>query len=518
MDDKNVTIYKYHSCFKLFPYYKSHWNKETRTLEGTCPKLDNMYHVFEEFRGHVNKKDFLHRYNRKNKTLTLPVGFTLEAITEKLYENNVIYKIVDMTDKVITPRVVNYSLSEEYNLRNQFQVEAVDFLISDKLGYNKLLALSTGIGKTICSIFGAYKLKQPMFIVSETLCDQWLSKIEEYTDCTKENHGVIIRKGVDNLHMLLNKRRENIKYAFIISTSATLSSYIEKYGTLNPLFDHLGIGILCFDEYHMNWAQNVNIESDVQVQNIWRLTATPSRTTRNEKRVFDKMTKDICVYGTKTISVNNYANLRLVDYNTYPSEEEKAGCYTSKGLSAVLYWNYIFSNPNKQMYMLGLTKMLLDPLLDEDSDYKILVYLAKLEHITVFKQQLEALYEKENKSLNIGNYTTASGKKKERLGQLRNRLIFTTVQSGGVGLDLENLKAVLCLVPYSSNITASQMIGRLRFIEGVELYYYDFVDLGFKSMDRQRFMRMQTLKIKSKQINRKEVTYEEVNNYLNNIL
>ena len=170
------------------------------------------------------------------------------------------------------------------------------------------------------------------------------------------------------------------------------------------------------------------------------------------------------------------------------------------------------------MYMLGLTKMLLDPLLDEDSDYKILVYLAKLEHITVFKQQIEALYEKENKSLNIGNYTTASGKKKERLGQLRNRLIFTTVQSGGVGLDLENLKAVLCLVPYSSNITASQMIGRLRFIEGVELYYYDFVDLGFKSMDRQRFMRMQTLKIKSKQINRKEVTYEEVNNYLNNIL
>lgn len=518
MSAENLTIYKYHNCFRLYPYYKSKWNKEKHILEGTCPKLDNLYHVFEEYKGHINKKDILHRYNKQNKTLTLPLGFSLEVIENKLYENNVIYKIIDKTDMVITPRVVNFNLSDEYNLRNKFQVESVDFLISEKLGHNKLLALSTGIGKTLCSIFGAYKLKQPMLIVSETLCDQWMEKIEAYTDCTKENHGVMIRKGVDNLHILLNKEKDKIKTAFFITTSSSLYSYLEKYGTLNPLLDHLGIGIVCFDEYHMNWAQNVNIESDVQVQNIWRLTATPSRTNRNEKNVFNRMTKDICVYGMQTISVNNYANLRLVNYDTKPSYDDITSCMTSKGLSAVLYWNYIFANPEKQMYLLGMTKMLIDSLLDDNYDFKILVYLAKLEHISIFKKQLEALYEKENKNISIGNYTTDSGKKKERLRQLRNKLIITTIQSGGVGLDLNNLKAVICLVPYSSNITASQMIGRLRYIENEEVYYYDFVDTGFKSMNRQRNQRMQILRIKSKQINQKSISFDDVNNYLNNIL
>ena len=97
-------------------------------------------------------------------------------------------------------------------------------------------------------------------------------------------------------------------------------------------------------------------------------------------------------------------------------------------------------------------------------------------------------------------------------------LIITTIQSGGVGLDLNNLKAVICLVPYSSNITASQMIGRLRYIENEEVYYYDFVDTGFKSMNRQRNQRMQILRIKSKQINQKSISFDDVNNYLNNIL
>ena len=62
------------------------------------------------------------------------------------------------------------------------------------------------------------------------------------------------------------------------------------------------------------------------------------------------------------------------------------------------------------------------------------------------------------------------------------------------------------------------MIGRLRYIENEEVYYYDFVDTGFKSMNRQRNQRMQILRIKSKQINQKSISFDDVNNYLNNIL
>ena len=48
MSAENLTIYKYRNCFRLYPYYKSKWNKEKHILEGTCPKLDNLYHIFED--------------------------------------------------------------------------------------------------------------------------------------------------------------------------------------------------------------------------------------------------------------------------------------------------------------------------------------------------------------------------------------------------------------------------------------------------------------------------------------
>ena len=165
--------------------------------------------------------------------------------------------------------------------------------------------------------------------------------------------------------------------------------------------------------------------------------------------------------------------------------------------------------------MIGMIKMLLDPILDKEESGKILIYLAKLEHIAIFKELLESMYEKEHKRIDIGNYTTATGNKKIRLRELKNRVIFTTVQSGGVGLDLEELIAVFSLVPYSSSITASQMIGRLRYIEGRELLYYDFVDKGFRAMDRQRFQRMKILEVKSNSdIRKKNISYENVLEYL----
>ena len=163
--------------------------------------------------------------------------------------------------------------------------------------------------------------------------------------------------------------------------------------------------------------------------------------------------------------------------------------------------------------------MLLDPILDKQESGKILIYLAKLEHIAVFKELIEKLYERENKNIKFGDYTTSTSNKKLRLRELKNRVIFTTIQSGGVGLDLDELVAVFSLVPYSSSITASQMIGRLRYIEGRELLYYDFVDKGFKSMDHQRLQRMNILKIKSNpDIRQKYISYENVIDYLKELV
>ncbi len=514
---RNVIIDIYHNCFKIHPFVKFKWNKETREEEGTCPRLEKAFYKYERFARFATRKDILNLYDRKNKTLTLPIGVGINFIEEKLYENNVLYEKRDHTNEIVKPVEISYKFNEKYQIRDKYQAESIVFLTSNQLFHSKMLALCTGKGKTFCAIAAAFRMKMPIFIVSETLSDQWLKRISEYTDCNKANKGVRIVKGTDNLHNLLNKPKEKAQCPFYISTSSSLSAYQDKYGSLNPLMEHLGIGILCFDEYHMNWSQNVGIEMDVQTLHTWRLTATPSRTDSSEKTIFNRITDKIPVYGLQTFTLNNYCNIRLIDYNTEPTEYDVQRCITKEGLSAVLYWNYIFENPMKITFMVGMVKMLIDPIIENDPDAKILIYLAKLEHIEKFIKMLEKMYDEENKSINFGNYTTAIENKKRRQREIRKNIILTTIGSGGVGLDLDNLVATFSLVPFSSSITANQMIGRLRFIEGKEVYHYDFIDEGFKTMKFQRRKRMYIYEQKSKHIAKKVVTYQMVSDYINHV-
>jgi len=511
---KNVTIEIHHNCFKIYPFYKFRWNKETREEEGTCPKLEKALYKYERFSRFATRKDILNLYDRKEKTLTLPIGVGINFIEEKLYENNVLYEKKDFSNKYIEPIEISYKFNEKYQIRDKYQAESITFLTSKELFHSKMLALCTGTGKTFCAIASAFRLKMPIFIISETLTDQWLNRISDYTDCNKANKGVRIVKGTENLHNLLNRPKEKVQCPFYISTSSSLSAYKEKYGSLNPLMEHLGIGILCFDEYHMNWSQNVGIEMDVQTLHTWRLTATPSRTDSSEKVIFNRITDKIPVYGLQTFTLNNYCNIRLIDYNTNPNEYDVQRCITKEGLSGVLYWNYIFENPERMTYMLGMIKMLLDPIIDEDPEAKVLIYLAKLEHINKFIKMLERMYDEENKSVDFGNYTTAIENKKQRRREIKKNVILTTIGSGGVGLDLENLVATFSLVPFSSSITANQMIGRLRFIPGKEVYHYDFIDIGFRTMKFQRLKRMNVYNQKSKHIAKKVVDYDMVMKYL----
>ena len=111
------------------------------------------------------------------------------------------------------------------------------------------------------------------------------------------------------------------------------------------------------DEFHMHWVQNVKINMAINCENTWYLTATPTRTDNGESRVFRRTMNKIPIYGEKTQTIRNDINLRLIDYNTYPTDYDIQSCMTYKGLSAINYWNYIFNNEKRRLYLLGMIKM-----------------------------------------------------------------------------------------------------------------------------------------------------------------
>lgn len=511
--DEKLTITIKRNCYELYPYYKSGWDKKNQCKTGTCPKLDNSFYIFENYQGHWHSKDLLGVYNKEKRILTLPIGVDLKFIQAKLYENNVFYDIVDKSDEFIFPREEPININENYKIRSNFEAEGIDFLTSDSIFHSKMLALATGIGKTFCAVSAAYRLKTPMLIISQTLSDQWVEKIQNYTDCSIANGEIKVITGVDKLHSLLTKKWSRVKSTFYISTSSTLSKYIDEYDDINEIFDRLGIGIKCFDEFHMNWFQNVKIDTHIHTKFTWYLTATPRRNNFSENKVFDKCMSKIPIYGLKSREANDHYNLRLVNYNTYPTEYEIQSCMTYKGLSGIMYWNYIFNDYERKMYMIGMIKMLLDPILEKDPEAKVLIYLAKIEHINTFIDILDKIYQMNDTKLEIGNYTTAVDKKYKRI-EIRKNIIFTTIGSGGTGLDKNDVVASFVLVPYSSATTASQMIGRLRPIPGKEVYYYDFIDEGFRSMLHQREMRLSVFKDNCKTIKQKTIYKDEVIRYL----
>ena len=67
-------------------------------------------------------------------------------------------------------------------------------------------------------------------------------------------------------------------------------------------------------------------------------------------------------------------------------------------------------------------------------------------------------------------------KKNKKRYEIRNNIIFTTIGSGGVGLDVSDLVATLSFVPYSSIIISNQMIGRLRESKTKELNVFMYLD------------------------------------------
>ena len=129
-----------------------------------------------------------------------------------------------------------------------------------------------------------------------------------------------------------------------------------------------------------------------------------------------------------------------------------------------------------------------------------------------FKETLESLY-KDNENISFGSYTGLVNKNKKRY-EIRNKVIFTTIGSGGVGLDVSDLVATLSFIPYSSIIISTQMIGRLRESKTKELYHYDFIDTGFRSMFSQRVKRLHVFKQKLKSEEEINISYNDVFNYI----
>ena len=171
----------------------------------------------------------------------MPIGVNINNVEELIMTSGNQIDFIDKSDEIINSRDVEYSINTKYEIRNRYQAEGLTFLTSDELFHSKLLALATGYGKTYTAVMAAFRLKLPILIISETLVQQWIERIEDYTEL-KTGKDVISIVGTQYLEDVIHGKVKPDASIYIVTIN-TLSKLMELYGyeELQKLADKLNI-------------------------------------------------------------------------------------------------------------------------------------------------------------------------------------------------------------------------------------------------------------------------------------
>ena len=113
-------------------------------------------------------------------------------------------------------------------------------------------------------------------------------------------------------------------------------------------------------------------------------------------------------------------------------------------------------------------------------------YIRKTMILVKHVELLEKLYDRLLEDLDGRNITIA--KKHSKMSKTDKEihdldkadLIITTDSSMGTGSDVKGLEMVISTIPTSSDITTTQILGRLREIESINVYFVDYVDVSLE--------------------------------------
>ncbi|WCS68279.1 hypothetical protein Goe21_01690 [Bacillus phage vB_BsuM-Goe21] len=409
-------------------------------------------------------------------------------------------------DKIVNERLnvdpynkVTFSL--KYPPRDSIQQDAIKFLLQTN-DSQKFLCLPTGKGKTYCSINYVFKSKKlPMvFVDQENLMEQWKKSILNFTSVKEEEIFLISgRNSIDKLMKM--KKKELKKYKWFIAIHKTIGNYIDDNpDNIDKLMKHLGIGVKLYDEAHVEYKNIFYIDSLTNTESVY-ITATPSRSDPIENKVYQNIFNDVPMYKVKEDEIVNYHNIIIVKFNSKPSIDDQAKMKSKYGFDTNRWCKYILDNIKYEEFMNHITKNIIERV-NKNFDKKTVLLFHTMAGNDVIINDLKETYP----NIEIGRYNSSIKDKDKRLKELEKDIIVTTDVSFGKAIDVKGLEILINTVPFGSKVLTEQLLGRLREIEGKEVWYIDLVDIGFDSCKKQLKQRQNIYNKKAKRIYELDLT------------
>jgi superfamily II DNA or RNA helicase len=359
--------------------------------------------------------------------------------------------------------------------RDEFQFKGVRFLAC-KEEYESLarssrfnLELGTGIGKTYCAIAAIwhYQVRSIVILHLDSLIEQWKARIKKYTNIVDNEIYIISGKeSIDKLYEQGVKR-----YKIILASHSTLRSYAKSEGEnkLDELFAFMKIGIKVYDEAHLEFNNIMNIDFHTNVKKTFYLTATAKRSAFKQNILYQRVLGASPSLSLKLKKEDRNVVACLIEFDSKPPQLIEHSLSTMKGLHPAKYLRYIFNNKRAKDKTFKCFNIAINTLKDIDGQIAILVGLVEL--IPVARKFIEDNFP-ELKD-NIGELHSKIPKKDRETNKSK-KILITTFKSFGTGTDLEDMLGIINFESYSSSVTATQLIGRLRN----KGYYIEIIDKG----------------------------------------
>lgn len=367
------------------------------------------------------------------------------------------------------------------------QVEPIKKCSDPKPGMRGL-NLQTGGGKTYCAVKVAVNLGYATVIIVPGLVEQWIEDIEEYTTA-KRNIDIYKIEGFQSLALLA--QNPTYKPAFFVASTRTMQMFSNKdegYDLLPwsyaKFFETYGIGTKIVDECHKQFHANTLMDLQTNVPYDLYLSATFDQTSKFCRKLFNQIFPEEMRYGGETY--DKYVTVHFYNF-CGPVLEKK--CTRARGYMHALYEANIMKKEDRfNSHVDGL----IIPLITQyyvnryQSGHKCLVFCSTIEFVDKLVDKLRLRFPE----LKINGYTANS----ERSVLMESDLVVSTIGKASTGLDWKGLRCCINTVSVRSPVLTSQMLGRLRKINGEQLIYVDVCDTSIPAQirhaeDRQRDLR-----------------------------
>ena len=453
-------------------------------------------------------------YDEEKKEIRVPRGYPQEVI-ENIWKYRTPVEYMDSKyDKDLDAQLVNAprDYKQESILAFMLGMSPYEFTRSDKQIY---VDLDTGEGKTYSGIAAMCFYGYKTLIISpnvEKVTNQWIDSILKFT--TLNRNEFLHVKGAKMCADIIRGKYKHIK-VFIVQRS-TLLAFIRKYDNnwemLTRLVDEMNVGLKIVDEAHMDFNTIVNIDCFTEVPKTYYMSASPSRSDKDEKRIYKRVFMNVPKHGSKLkTKEQNHIIPLILQFKSTPTYEQLKSIKTRYGTSLAKYGDYLLDPEGAR-----------DEFLDT---YIFALYLLQrfrrrggkilVIGITVdFCKELQKVTKQVFPYLSTGLFVGSKSKEKQK--ELNADVIFSTTQSFGTGAETDNHQLTINTLTYSSEIMANQIPGRIRKQSGRKGIYCEIVNIAHEVARKHYKDREGYLKKKAKDgvILSQLVTQDDINSMM----